>query len=706
MPRPKKFPLSSELPPPDPRVLAEYRQDRLLALRQLLFVDDRDNKGALIPFVPNSAQIYLWNLIEKGRAFAIARNLVSEPVDVQRELAERSGLGIMAIHDGKIGPLVAKLVKEGVDRFLHRMTSIGLKDRFHDGPLKIVIPKARRRGVSSFLEALFFLETVLVSRARAVVMAHKGENVEVIYKYARDFYKNWNPKLLQYRPTTDYSGMRGHIFAHDSPIPGWGGSQMRVMTAGGEDSARGDQFDLHHFSETAFYEDHAEVNQALVAAPAYAWVFEESSGNGPRGGFYTRSQGALQIDDAIMAFDDRDVDALQKWNGYFLCFLSWVDDPGFRVPCTEWEKTHLEKTLDDHEHALLKLFPEITVEQLKWRRQKIASECQGNKKGLSPEQYFEQEYPATLEECFQSTGSKWFDPKPLRRMLLRSKATEPEGCFDLSADHDPKPTRKGRGNLVVWKRPRPGHAYTIGLDVAQGLRKGDWSVAEVLDRTDGTACEEVAYFRSKLTEEAVGELTTLLAEWYNNAFIVPEAMGPGLAACQRIVANRYPFIYHRRTEDLISNKAESQESFRFGFQTSNNLKALIVSYTKSAIVSGELVLRSEINIGEHMIFETSDTGRSSMPRYSAPQGENDDSVIATGLAFFGHRTQPMPSARLLAEAAKKAEPAGEDKSSAVIWKAVMQKIALQQAGRSRKQRRNDKQRARVTEVARAMKIRL
>lgn len=704
MPRPNKPRLSPDQPRADPRVLAEYRQDRLLALRQLLFVDDRDNKGSLIPFEPNQAQRRLWDLIEKGRAFAIARNLVTEPAEVQHELVAASGLDISR---GKVGPAVAQLVKEGVDRFLHRMEGLGLKDRLHDGPLKIVIPKARRQGMSSFIEALFFLETVLVPRARAVVMAHKGENVEVVYKYARDFWKNWNPKRLEYRPQTDYSGLRGHIFQNDSPLPGWGGSQMRVMTAGGEDSAVGDQFDLHHFSESSKYEDYAEVNQALVAAPKYHWVFEESTGNGPQGGFYGRVQGALRVDDAIRAFDERDTDTLDKWNGYFICFLSWLEDPGFRAPATEWERTHIEANLDDHERALRKAFPDITTEQIKWRRQKIASECQGNKKGLPPEQFFEENFPATLEEAFQSTGNKWFDPRPLRRMLLRAKGLTPEGCWELSADHDPKPVRRGRENLIVWKRPRPGHAYTIGLDVAQGLRKGDWSVAVVLDRTDGTVCEEAAFFRSKLTEEAVGELTTFLAEWYNTAYIVPEAMGGcGVAACLRIVHNRYPFIYHRRTEDLISNKAESQESFRFGFQTTNNLKALIVSYTKSALQGGELILRSEVNIGEHVIFETDDAGRSSIPRYTAPPGEHDDAVIATALAFFGHRTHPMPSARLLAEAAKKHEPAGEDKASAVIWKAVMQKIALQQAARSRKQRRNDKQRAGVTEAARSMKIRL
>ena len=187
MPRPKKPRLSPDAPRADPRVLAEYRQDRLLALRQLLFVDDRDNKGSLIPFEPNQAQRRLWDLIEKGRAFAIARNLVTEPAEVQHELVAASGLDISR---GKGGPAVAQLVKEGVDRFLHRMEGLGLKDRFHDGPLKIVIPKARRQGMSSFLEALFFLETVLVPRARAVVMAHKGDNVEVVYKYARDFWKN------------------------------------------------------------------------------------------------------------------------------------------------------------------------------------------------------------------------------------------------------------------------------------------------------------------------------------------------------------------------------------------------------------------------------------------------------------------------------------------------------------------------------------
>ena len=57
--------------------------------------------------------------------------------------------------------------------------------------------------------------------------------------------------------------------------------------------------------------------------------------------------------------------------------------------------------------------------------------------------------------------------------------------------HDWSPlAADGNANFWIYERPKPGRFYCAGIDVAQGLATGDWSVIMVYDRTDGTFYRE------------------------------------------------------------------------------------------------------------------------------------------------------------------------------------------------------------------------
>jgi hypothetical protein len=644
-----------------------FIDDKVEAMQSLILVEHRDKKGELVPLVLNHCQRALHELVERARAFRLVKNiLLSEDKAL---LAKFFGVNLEHKFRTQVNAVGKKCIDTKMRAFKAKHPDIYVSD----GPVRIVITKCRRAGVSSYVGARFYLEANFSPNMSVMVMAHKGSNARRIFKYTQDFYRYWSPRWEEYRQPAQYkSKTDGYTWEHNS--------RYIVATAGGENAARGDQFDLHHFSETAFYSDYAEVNATLTAAPPHAMVFEESTGNGAQGGFYDRWQKALSIDDAIRAHDRKDVSALNEWNGYFRFFFSWLDDPAYKEKVFDWEESHLAESIDDDERALLKAFPETTLEQLKWRRTKIQNDCQANEHGLPPEQYFQQEFPSTAEESFQALGSKWFSSQPLRRMTLRAKAKKPAACFRLSPELDPKTVPRGTENLTIWSKPATNKTYVIGADIAQGLRKGDWSVAIVFDRHDGTMLEEVALLRCKVPAPVFGDMLCLLAEWYNDAFLVPEANGPGLSTCTRISENRYPHIYHRKTMDMIKNTITNVDTFRFGFLVTSSTKSRVLADAQEAVRNGSIVYYSQDIIDEHLSFE-SDNGR-----LSAPGGKHDDCVMAAALGHFGH-IKGAPAVNRRAWSLVQSAPEEENPETSSIWQAVLAKIASDQRGRAQKDMR-------------------
>jgi len=644
-----------------------FIEDKVSAMQQLILVEHRDKKGALVPLALNNCQIKLHDLIEQARAFRLIKNVL---LSKDKERIAK----ILKINTRQMfSTMVKKMHERNIDEVLRHFKEKAPELEISDGPVRVVITKCRRAGVSSYIGARFYLEANFASNVSVMVMAHKGANARRTFKYTQDFYRYWAPRWEKYRQPAQYkSKTEGYTWEHNS--------RYVVATAGADNAARGDQFDFIHCSESAFYDSYAEVNAALTACPPHAMVIEESTGNGAQGGFYDRWQKALTVEEAMRVHDRKDVQAITEWNGYFRFFYSWLDDPAYKERVFDWERKNIEETLDEDEVALLKAFPETTLEQVKWRRTKIQNDCQANEHGLPPEQYFSQEFPEDPSSAFQTTGSRWFQQRALRRMALRAKTVKPKACLRMVPDEDPRSVSPGMQNLTVWTPPKKHKTYVIGADCAQGLKRGDWSVAIVFDRHDGTTLEEVATLRCKVPAPSFGEMLCLLAEWYNDAYLVPEANGPGLAACTRITENRYPHIYHRATMDLINNRAADNNTFRFGFLVTGSTKGRILSDTQEAVRNGSLVFYSDAIIEEHLAFESNNG------KLEAPTGRHDDCVMATAMAHFGHiKGAPAVNRRAWAKAE---ESSGVDEFSTSIWQAVLHKIAHDQQKVEYKDRRS------------------
>jgi hypothetical protein len=249
----------------DATFFAERLHDKALSMETFLRVQHRDKRGTTIPLTLNPAQLGLHELIDRIKAFNVKRTTILNREDPSVEITE--------------------------------------------DPVRVVVGKCRRGGISTYVEAYAFDEANKRRDFNVLVVANRGDNAENIFKYSSDFYNKWPTEHLRFRQEANPPSQKGITWPQT-------GSRFIVQTAGGAGVSKGFQFDFYHFSECAFYADYSEVSDAISAAPAYAWVFEESTANGPAGGFYERWQGALDIETLEQALDAQDWEVFDKWNGF------------------------------------------------------------------------------------------------------------------------------------------------------------------------------------------------------------------------------------------------------------------------------------------------------------------------------------------------------------------------------------------------------
>ena len=584
-------------------------------------VKHRNQPSRLVPLTLNPKQASLHRTFERARALNVIRNV--RGLGLQKKALEL--FPQLEIDTDEIGysQAITNLTAFHVSRFLHEARE---KDAdfagLHDGPLRLLLGKYRRAGVSTYVEARLFHEGNFTPNLSMNVTAHTGETSANVFDMTRDMYRFWPNELLRFREVAETDAKTGTTWAN--------GSKVAVHTASGKDQARSFGFDRTHLSEYAHFAAYGAVSANITGSQEHAWIIIESTAKGPSGPFYEEWQAALSIEELEVALEAKDAERLMRWNRYVKWFAAWHEDPGHVVPVERWEQDSLRGDLDAYERGLVSRF-NLTLPQLKWRRGKLEEvrrKSIDDLGGLTPDQYLQQEHPADEEEMFQSSSLAIFDVGALRAMRIRSRAL-PRRHFRLMDNEEPiEPVLPSGANLTVFERPKRHHSYVIGADISQGISR-DWSVAVVLDQTDGTFAVEVAVWRGKIPSKAFGDVLTILALWYNNALLMPEVNGPGLAACARILENRYAFLWHRRTPDM-AGVVNDDNAFRFGFNTTQQTKKMVVDNTALAVRDGAVEFRSEVVISECESFINNEG------RYEGMTGKKDDAAIAACLSFYGH----------------------------------------------------------------------
>ncbi len=257
-----------------------------------------------------------------------------------------------------------------------------------------------------------------------------------------------------------------------------------------------------------------------------------------------------------------------------------------------------------------------------------------NRKKLSfrgQEWYFYQEYPANAEEAFAKSGRTVFGVDVLSYLPFEDPSSfyEWDGDGGFAETNEPSPFA-----VRVWEAPfverheehnyviqQPN--YVIGVDVAEGLEHGDYTVVTVWDANHDVM---VASFQAHFPLEDLDEFLYDLGQWYYWALLVVERNNQGIAVLVGLQRMRYPRMY--RSASLA--RRQTKRSLDIGWVTSKQSKPKLITDFIAALRQQELVMYDRAFYNESQTFVMDGKGG-----YAATPGKHDDFIMATLIGWQG-----------------------------------------------------------------------
>lgn len=296
--------------------------------------------------------------------------------------------------------------------------------RQRTGRVRALVLKGRQVGISTYIAARYYWRTTHNRGYRTFIMAHLDDASENLFNLAKRFHDNC-PDLV--KPSTGRSNAKELNFDRLD-------SGYKVATAGNKAVGRSDTIQLFHASEAAFWpnaEEHsAGISQAIANAPGTEDI-RESTANGIGNAFHSQWIRAVR--------GESDFEAI---------FIPWYWHEEYEIaPSRDWRCPPAWAEYAD--------LHQLTEEQVYWawlkNRDMIAS-AGGDINEPSPK--FHQEYPATPEDAFSTSGEHAFIP-PLRVFKARRNEV------------------KGYGPIILGVDPARGGGDKTGIIDRQGRRLGE-----------------------------------------------------------------------------------------------------------------------------------------------------------------------------------------------------------------------------------------
>lgn len=267
-----------------------------------------------------------------------------------------------------------------------------VRSRREKRPIRAIVLKARQLGFSTLIQCLHYFWCDQHANRNAMTISYDEPSSKELFQKAHYVdATHWAP-----RPKSRGS-MNTIAFAPPQ------NSTFYVGTAGSGNTGRG--YTIHHLhcSEIPMWPNPEEVitavHQAVPSAP-FTSIIWESTAKGAYGLFYDKWNAAK---------DDE--------SGFIPFFAPWQWDPQYAhdFPSEDAKRSFL-RHLSPDDHSYMERHG-LTVEQMKWRAWKINEGFSGDAR------QFKQEFPASAEEAFLTSGSPVFNPE--RIMQLEANACLP-----------------------------------------------------------------------------------------------------------------------------------------------------------------------------------------------------------------------------------------------------------------------------------------
>lgn len=181
-------------------------------------------------------------------------------------------------------------------------------------------------------------------------------------------------------------------------------------------------------------------------------------------------------------------------------------------------------------------------------------------------------------------------------------------------------SEESNGALWVWKEPVDGREYIIGADCAEGQgENNDNSCFQVIDQI---TCEQVAEFYSNTVPPNVfAQILREVAIYYNNALLVVENMGPGIAVLNTLQNHLY---YDNLYFDT------SRGNPKPGVKIGHVNRPLFLESLQNRLTNNSMRVNSIRFTNELGTFEYNPSTK----KAQAQKGKHDDAIMSMSIALY------------------------------------------------------------------------
>jgi hypothetical protein len=174
-----------------------------------------------------------------------------------------------------------------------------------------------------------------------------------------------------------------------------------------------------------------------------------------------------------------------------------------------------------------------------------------------------------------------------------------------------------KGAMWVWEEPQKGEEYILSSDVAEGVGDGgDFSCFHVFHlRT----MNQVAEFSSDtVPPHLFAQVIHNAATWYNNALVIVEGNGTGLAVLNKL----QHWLYYDNIYYEMKGKSE-----KAGVRIDRINRPVFLEQMQNALINNQITMNSPRFVRELKTFEFSKTKK----RAEARKGKHDDLIMALAI---------------------------------------------------------------------------
>jgi hypothetical protein len=392
------------------------------------------------------------------------------------------------VRDLLIRKMLKIRIKKGGLRYL-KLNRAQLEYSRRCGKRNIVL-KARQVGITTYIAARFFVQTITRPGTVTVQVAHSDESAEAIFKIVHRFWEKLpNARVHRGALVKSRSNIRQIVFPRLD-------SEYRVETA---DNNAGRGMTIHnlHCSEVSRWPRGGEEMLASLRAAVVpdGEIVLESTANGAAGLFYEEWQKSAET-------------------GYVQHFFPWWYEASYKEDVAKAAVHPLSE-----EEKVLMARHGLSDEQIAWRRSRWQV-----MRGQSA-----QEYAEDPVSCFLASGECVFDMEALAQAA--AQAGHPVESQD-------------NGRLLVWLPPSKAGQweYIIGVDAAGGGSDGDYACAQVIERTVGLQCAEL---HGHFPPYELARRVAALGRVYGDALVAVERNNHGYGVLAHLKHLQYENLFQQ-----------------------------------------------------------------------------------------------------------------------------------------------------------------